>query len=191
MSNSTRSLGSALNRIMLACRDEVIPLDSAARLMEGSERKLRLLRQSQRRTVFLRDLGAAVIALGGVPASGASSRARLLGELRGIRALLAGYHSGDAYAACARATENTASAYFAALQSELPADIRFGLERQYAEIEVDRGELRRLRWGASPTAMAGDRAKQLEDKSVPATTLPGDGDDRALGTWGDEGGQYA
>jgi uncharacterized protein (TIGR02284 family) len=175
---------------MVACRDEVIPLDSAALSLEGSERKRRLRRQSQRRTVFLRDLGTAVIALGGVPANQASTRARLLSELRSVRAVLAGYHLGDAYAACARATEKTEEAYWTALQSELPADVRFGLERQYAEIEVDRDELRRLRWGASPTPMADDLAKQLEDKSVPAKTLPSE-DVRALDTWGDEGGQYA
>jgi uncharacterized protein (TIGR02284 family) len=175
---------------MVTCRDEMIPLESAALTMEGSERKLRLLRQSQRRTIFLRDLGTAVIALGGVPASGASTRAKLLRELRSIRAVLAGYHLGDDYAACARATEKTEQAYWTALQSDLPADVRFGLQRQYAEIEADRHELRGLRWGATPTPLADD-AKQIAYKPDPATTLHDEDDERALGTWGDEGGQYA
>ena len=192
MSNPTHSVRSALNRLMVACRDEEIPLDSAALRMEGSERKRRLSQQSRRRTTFLRDLGAAVVALGGEPASSASTRARLFNELRSVRAVLAGYHLGDAYAACARATERTEHAYWTALQSELPADVRFGLERQHAEIEVDRDELRRLRWGASPTPMPDDPTQHAEDRSVPATTPPSRTDDeRALGTWGDEGGQYA
>jgi hypothetical protein len=34
------------------------------------------------------------------------------------------------------------------LRFGLPSDVRFGIERQYAEVELDCRELHRLRWGA-------------------------------------------
>jgi hypothetical protein len=64
-----------------------------------------------------------------------------------------GSHEGDAYSACARASEVAAGAYAKALTFQLPADVTFGVEQQYAEIERDRHELRRLRWGADLTPL--------------------------------------
>jgi hypothetical protein len=174
---------SALNRLVVACRDEVIPLEAAALVMGHGERRARLVQQSRRRVIFLRDLCAGVTALGEVPTLAPSYGARLSGALRGVREFFTGKHVGDAYAACARATAKTAQAYSAVLRLKLPDDARFGIERQYAEIELDRVELRRLRWGANLSALPG-----MVDDVASSETLESV-DQRALEAWGDDGGR--
>jgi uncharacterized protein (TIGR02284 family) len=174
----------ALNRLVVACRDEVIPLEQAALALGHGERRARLVQQARRRGIFRRDLCAGVVALGGQPTRTPSYVARLSGALRSVRRSLTGKHVGDAYAACARATEKTAQAYATALRLNLPDDARFGVELQYAEIELDRIELRRLRWGASLSPVPRDR-KDTSTSSETADRI----DQRALEAWGDDGGQ--
>ncbi len=151
-------------------------LDEAVRIIGRGERSARLVQQSRRRVIFQRDLSAGVVALGGVPATSPSYGARLSYLVWGVRRLLTGPHVGDAYAACAKAAEKTERKYAAALRTGLPGDARFGIERQYVEIELDRKELRRLRWGASLSPLPG-----------PALESAG-GDERALDVWSDDGG---
>lgn len=145
---SPRNVRSALNRLIIADRDEGLALDAAARVVRGAERRQRLLQQALRRSVFQRDLGAAITGLGGVPAESASYRAKIGSAARRIRQVLTGPHEGDAYASCARAAERTSVAYSRALRSTLPPDVRFGVQRAFSEIEWDCAELRRLRFGA-------------------------------------------
>lgn len=183
---SSRSVRSALNCLIVAGRGEIIALDAGARVVDDTERRTRLREQAQRRAVFRRDLAAAVTALGGVPAPRATGSARFAAGARRVRELMIGPHEGDAYAACAHATEMTVTAYAKALKLELPADVKFGVERQYAEIEWDWHELRRLRWGAalSPLPDPGRRG--------PPQRAPGKLDEeRALGAWSNEGGSAA
>lgn len=186
--SSARALRAALNRLIVAGRDEALALDTAARIVQGAERRRRLLHQALRRVVFQHDLSAAVVALGGVPAKSASNRARLSGLARAIRRLLAGPHEGDAYATCARATEKTSGAYARVLRSKLPADVRFGIEREFSEIEWDRSELRRLRFGARPSASPIRSAGPEDDLVSRARLRLERSDELALETWSDEGG---
>lgn len=148
MSIQNLAVARRLNRLIVAGWDEIVACAAAARIVQGTEARERLLQQAARRGVFRHDLSAAAGALGALPASGASLSAKISAGARGLRGLLAGPHQGDAYAACARATEKTASEYVRALGSHLPADIRFGIEQEYSEVEFDCRELRRLRWGA-------------------------------------------
>ena len=180
VADSPRAVHSVLNRLLRVSRNEVVVLHAAIGIIDGAERRSRLREQVKRRAIFQRDISAAVVALGGVPTGSASPFARLTAAARGVRERLIGPHEGDAYAACARATEKTAAAYAKALTGALPADVRFGVEQQYAEIECDRSELRRLRWGASPSPLPGERA------DTPSLSEPAD--DRALEGWGEDGG---
>jgi uncharacterized protein (TIGR02284 family) len=149
MWNSSSSVArSALNRLVVACRDEVMALDAAALMARDSECMAQLQQQSRRRAAFRRDLSAGVLALGGVPAKTASYRARLSSALRSLRGFLSVPHQGEAYAACARAAEKTTLAYSTALCLDLPNDVRFSVECQQMEVEFDHRELKRLRWGA-------------------------------------------
>lgn len=189
---SPRAVRVALNRVIIAGRDEVVAANAAASVVDGAERRARLRDQAKRRVVFQHDLTAAVTAVGGVPARNPSGLARLMTRARRIRALLIGAHAGDAYAVCARTAGKSVAAYSKALLLDLPADVRFGLERQCAEVESDHCELRRLRWGASPStwpvehqdtapeagAGVGSRRTALEDA-------------RALEDWTEDGGAGA
>ncbi len=184
---SPRTVCSALNRLIVAGRGEIATLDAAARIVDGAERRARLREQVQRRLTFRRDLAAAVTALDGVPAAHAAVGARLAAVGRRFRELLIGPHEGDAYAACAQATATAAAVYAKALHLGLPPDVTFGLERQYLEVEWDRSELRRLRWGASLAPVAGPSLFAQTER--PKASAPSDADDaRALDVWSEEGG---
>jgi hypothetical protein len=141
----------ALNQLALACRDEQLALESAA-LVSDADHQARLGRQSRRRATFRRDLGKAVVALGGVtmPAESVSYSTKLSAALGKLREFFAGARQGDAYQTCARATENTLRAYASALSLDLPGDIRFGVAQQRAEVDFDYRWLKRLRWGGTP-----------------------------------------
>lgn len=185
---SARAVRAALNRLIVAGRDEALALDAAARVVRGAERRRRLLHQALRRVVFQHDLSAAVVALGGVPARAASHRARVRGLAQALRRLLSGPHEGDVYAACARAAEKTSRVYARVLRTKLPADVRFGIEREFSEIEWDRNELGRLRYGARPTASAIESARPEDESASRARLRLERSDDLALETWGNEGG---
>ncbi len=185
---SPRAVHRGLNRLIVAGRGEIMALGTALRMVDGNERCALLREQIERRLIFQRDLMAAVTELGGDPATHPAPGARLSAAARRVRELLIGPHDGDAYAVCARATETTANAYSKALKLDLPSDVAFGLERQYAEIEWDHCELRRLRWGASPTS----RPDRSVNAQIELANAPRDADDaRALETWSEEGGSGA
>jgi hypothetical protein len=146
--SSVKTMQRALNRLAIACHDEVLALDSAATKFAG-ERAARLRQQSSRRGVFLGDLRAAVLALSGIPATGPSYGAKLSGTLRSVAELVMGPHQRAAYVRCARMTARTARACSRALGLDLPTDVRFDLVRQQAEVDFDSQELRWLCWGGS------------------------------------------
>jgi hypothetical protein len=144
-----------LNALIVDSHDETLALDEAAGLLRDPERRGWLLGRSVRRLSFRRDLRAGMVSLGAdataQPAQ-PSFAAKYSSVLRRLRRFSTGTHEGDAYAVCARAAAKSLQAYGAALELELPDDIRFGLGRHYEEIDADRIELRRLRWGAEPAA---------------------------------------
>jgi uncharacterized protein (TIGR02284 family) len=156
----------ALNRLTLACLDEQVALEPAARHM-GGERAVRLRQQATRRAAFVQDLSAAVVALGGVPRRGASYGAHLAAVFRGVRELATDTNQGDDYAACAAASAKTANAYVETLRLDLPDAARIDIERQYADIDFDNTDLRRMRWGASTSRVATTDGA-ASDTSAPA-----------------------
>lgn len=144
--HAQRDTRRGLNRLIVAGYGELLALDEALRIVPDSSAQRSLREKAERRRVFGRDLGRAVVILGGVPAKRASLRAQGMAWARSLRRLLAGPHGGDAYAACAHAAERTSSEYSRVLRLGLPDDVRFGVGHQYAEVELDCRELRRLRW---------------------------------------------
>jgi hypothetical protein len=170
MTNSARTVSRALNRLSVACQDEVTALEPAARRM-GGERGARLKMQSARRAVFVHDLAAGVLALGGVPSTRPSYGARVSAALRSVRELATGVHQGTHYVACEHAAENTAEACSNALGLDLPDDVRFGLERQLAEVSFDQKELHWLRFGGDPSEAPG-KGLPWTDGNKPSENLP-------------------
>lgn len=144
--HARRDARRALNRLIVAGWGEVLAFEEASRIVLAADARRNLREKAARRLVFRSDLSRAVVAFGGVPPTRASRLARGSVWARSLRRLVTGPHKGDAYAVCVRASERASAKYAHALRSSLPDDIRFGIERQYAEIELDYRELRRLRW---------------------------------------------
>jgi hypothetical protein len=174
----------AINRLLVRCRDEIIALSAAAQVISGAEYRLRLQQQARRRAVWCQDLGEGVALLGGVPAKRASRTAELASWLRYLKRVLTGPHAGDAYKACARACEKTARACRAALDVGAPRYVQLVLADWYAEIEIDRKELRRLRWGAMPAPAAPDDQEITGAARTRADAAP----DHALEAFRGDGG---
>jgi uncharacterized protein (TIGR02284 family) len=181
----SRNAHSALNRLVVACRDEELALEAAAVVVKDEGRRRRLQDQSRRRVVFRRDLEEGIAELGGLTTHQSSFMARLRLSLWRRRGSRAAFGGGEVYAACADATQRTAAAYFAVLEAKIPGTIRFEVERQYSEIDFDRRELHWLE-------RSGGRALSPDDKtgnpSAAAARRVASSDDRALEAWGDEGG---
>jgi uncharacterized protein (TIGR02284 family) len=190
---SPRAVRAALNRLIIAGRDEIMALDAAAAIVDGAARRTRLREQAKRRVIFQGDLAAAVTALGGAPAQSASSLAKLMARARRVREVMTGPHAGDAYAVCARAAETSLAAYARLLRLGLSADARFGVEGQQAEVERDRSELRHLRWGANPSMPSAERSKPASDAPERLDSFSGSelDDERALEDWTEDGGAEA
>lgn len=129
----------------------------AAALTVGGERRRRLEHQVSRRVLFQADLARVVVALGAVPAKRGSPGGRLTNALHIARSFLVRSRRVELYDACARATDKTARAYVGVLQTNLNGELRRAVERQYDEVELDRQELRWLRWGQA---------------TIPATVTP-------------------
>jgi hypothetical protein len=187
MERPSKLVCSALNRLAVACFDEEAALLGDAISVEG-ERGRRLRVQASRRKVFRSDLGAGVMAFGGVPVRAGSYGVTLAGALRSIRRFFVGARRGDVCARSAQAVERTARAYSTALELALPSDVRFGLERQCVEIEFDRRELRWLRWGGSLGPLPASSAQEALGQPPLAADREAD-HERALGRWGDDGGR--
>jgi hypothetical protein len=174
---TSKVVRSALNQLVVACRDEELALEAAATAVLGTERRLSLQRQSRRRVLLRRDLGRAVVALGGVPPNTGSRGARLFLAMWRTLGLVVHRLPGEDYDACARATDNTARAFSNALSLELPPNVRRTLAPRKIEVDSDRQEIRRLRRGGGPTSL-----------TLAAPDARRDNDRRALETWGDDGG---
>jgi uncharacterized protein (TIGR02284 family) len=184
MSNvSPRTASAVLNRLLVVCRMEERALGRAASGLLG-ERKARLRVQEARRLTFQDDLCAGILALGGRPRTGRSMSARLSAAWSRVRERLYAVQTENPYAACSRATERTERAYAKALRVALPPDVHVGVERQHTEIEFDRKELRWLRHGGSLGPFPGASVSP----SLPEVAK---NDERALQTWGEDGGQLA
>jgi hypothetical protein len=143
---NSNSLGSALIGVVVAGRDEVLALEEAV-LVVPLDEVPRLQQQVRRRLEFRHDLDAAILAAGGTPTLDGDFTERLLRTLRGVRGWVFARRAPAAYASCARAAATSIARYGKLRQLELTDDMRFGIEHQYAEVELDYDELTRLRWG--------------------------------------------
>jgi uncharacterized protein (TIGR02284 family) len=161
---SQRVARAVLYRLLVVCQVEERALGRAASRLRG-ERRNRLRQQASRRLTFQTDLRTSIVALGGRLETGRSLTDRLRAAARGVRERLTATREQNPYSDCARATERTESAYAKALRMTLPSDVHSDVERQHAEVELDRKELQWLRHGGSLGRTPGSGA------SVPRAVL--------------------
>jgi uncharacterized protein (TIGR02284 family) len=165
--HARRDVRRGLNRLIVASWGESLALDEAMRLVHDADQQRDLERHLEQRRAFRLALGDAVAAWGGLPARNASFGARCSSWVRSLRRLASGAHGGDAYAACARATERARSEYDGVLRLKLPTDLRRSIERQRAQVELDAGKLRRLRWGVNKRPPSDDGDGRRPRSSFP------------------------
>ena len=142
---STRHALGAMNRLIVACKEDILAEKDAIRAVHDPAVADHLRLQAQQRSTFVDELHHAIVTLGGRPATEASALSWGRSILRHLRALVGGWHEGDGYAGMVHAEERTAKVYLDALSGWLPDDARFGVKRQLTLIEADLDEARRLR----------------------------------------------
>jgi uncharacterized protein (TIGR02284 family) len=141
-----------LNRLIVACSDDMHAQTSAASVVSGNGRRDRLNDSARRRETFVDELSELVRAAGGEPARSGTLGESLRGTFRQVRALVIGHNSGDAYAWCHQVGAATAESYEKALAGQLPKNARAVVLRQYEEIAADGDEFKRQRAGGSASA---------------------------------------
>jgi uncharacterized protein (TIGR02284 family) len=143
--NADAASARTLNRLIVACKDDITVFDAAARVVGDPTQKERLRIASVARVRFVGDLAMAVIGAGGVPSKHGSLRVAIATWLGRLKTVMGGKHDGDAYARCARVEAQTAELYADALRSPLQDDAHFGVLRQRAEVDRNRRELKWMR----------------------------------------------
>lgn len=136
-----------LNRLIVACADDIHAQTTAASVVSGNGRRDRLNDSARRRETFVDELSELVRAGGGRPARDGTFGESLRGTFRQLRALVVGHNTGDAYAWCEHVEASTVESYERALAGRLPDGAREVVLRQYAEIAADGDEFRRRRSG--------------------------------------------
>jgi uncharacterized protein (TIGR02284 family) len=139
-----------LNRLIVACNDDIHAQTSAAAVVSGSGKRDRLNDSARRRETFVDELVELVRAGGGRPTQeGATFGESLRGSFRQLRALVIGHNTGDAYGWCTQVGGSTCAAYERALAGSLPDGARETVRRQYEEIAADGEEFNLQRFGGS------------------------------------------
>ena len=141
-SASPRAVCGAMNRLILACRNDAHAQDAAAEIVSDVEQRDLLTGYANRRGVFVRELSKIVHALGGRARASGSTTANMAALLRRFRSVVIGVHEGDAYGVCARLEAKAERRYDDALLVHLPDAARTIVERQRKEIAHDAAELR-------------------------------------------------
>lgn len=138
-----------LNRLIVACSDDIHAQTTAAAVVSGSWRRDRLNDSARRRETFVDELSELVRSAGGRPAHDGTIGESVRGGFRQLRALVVGHNSGDAYGWCHQVGAMTAESYVRALAGHLPDGARDVVLRQYEEIAADGEAFKRQRFGGS------------------------------------------
>jgi uncharacterized protein (TIGR02284 family) len=125
-----------MNRLMLACHEDIIVLRAAEKIVSDPARRVRLKQQLFRHSKFLSDLEVNIASLGGVAVSRASYAARFRASWRRIRGIFGHSRERNALAACLEAEARTEAAYAAALLIPLSLDARQGIKHHFDEISA-------------------------------------------------------
>lgn len=142
-----RAVCGHLNRLAVACRDDIIARSSTWRGGLSDTEQVAIEAQVGKRLDFIDELHELVFRLGGRFVNRGSHFARAHRALHELVVLVSGRHLGDEYERCARAEVHAARVYDEVLgHRDLPMLIRLVVERQQEEIVHDRDALKQLRY---------------------------------------------
>ena len=141
---SNEEVISTLNNLIETCRDGQNGFQTAAEGVQRSELKTLFHGYSQQRARFVGELQDEVRRLGGEPERTGSLVASLHRGWMGLRAALEGGDDRAVVAECERGEDVAVANYRAALDTDLPANVRSVVERQFGEVKKAHDQVRSL-----------------------------------------------
>ncbi len=135
---------STLNNLIETCKDGQNGFQSAADGVKKSELKTLFSTYAQQRAQFAAELQGEVRRLGGDPEKAGSVAATLHRGWINIKSVVTGEDEGAVLAECERGEDSAVSNYQDALSSNLPANVKSIVERQFTKIKEAHGRIRSL-----------------------------------------------
>ena len=126
---------STLNNLIETCRDGQEGFRTAAEGVKSAELRELFQGYARQRAGFAGELQDEVRRLGGEPEQTGSLVASLHRGWMGLRAALEGGDERAIAGECERGEEVAMSAYRSALDTDMPANVRAMVERQFAEVK--------------------------------------------------------
>lgn len=141
---SNEEVISTLNELIETCRDGQEGFRTAAEGVQSSDLKQLFHQYSQQRASFVGELQDEVRRLGGEAEDTGSVAASLHRGWIGIKAAVTGRDDRSILAECERGEDSAVSTYRSALDSDLPANVRSVVERQFGEVKQAHDHIRSL-----------------------------------------------
>jgi uncharacterized protein (TIGR02284 family) len=126
---------STLNSLIETCRDGQDGFKTAAEGVKNAELKKLFYFYSQQRAQFVGELQDEVRRLGGDPEDSGSVAASLHRGWINIKSAVTGQDDNAVISECERGEDAAVSNYRAALGSDMPANVRAMVERQFGEVK--------------------------------------------------------
>ncbi len=143
---------STLNNLIETCKDGQEGFQQAAEGVKNSELKTLFGTYSQQRAQFAGELQTEVRRLGGDPEKTSSTAGALHRGWINIKSAITGQDESAIISECERGEDSAKSNYEEALKSDLPANIRAVVERQFTEIKAAHDRIRSLERATSKSA---------------------------------------
>ena len=141
---SNEEVIATLNNLIATCRDGQEGFQSAAEGVERGELKALFHGYSQQRARFVGELQDEVRRLGGDAENQGSVTATIHRGWMGIRAAVTGEGDDAIISECERGEDSAVANYRAALEADLPANVRALVERQFGEVKEAHDRIRSL-----------------------------------------------
>jgi uncharacterized protein (TIGR02284 family) len=141
---SNEEVISTLNNLIETARDGQNGFQTAAEGVKNSDLKSLFYAYSQERARFVGELQDEVRRLGGDPETTGSVAATLHRGWIDIKSAVTGGDEGSIISECERGEDSALKNYDAALEVDLPANIRSIIERQYVQVKDAHDQIRSL-----------------------------------------------
>ncbi len=142
--DSVDDVASTLNRLIQTCKDGENGFKVAAQSVDDLNLQHLLQSYSQQRSEFAAELQSEVQRLDQEPARAGHLAAALHRGWMDIKSLAAGRDEAAIIAECERGEDVAVKAYEQAMGSELPADLRALVERQFFKVKEAHDQIRSL-----------------------------------------------
>ncbi|HVF56909.1 MAG TPA: PA2169 family four-helix-bundle protein [Pyrinomonadaceae bacterium] len=135
---------STLNNLIETCKDGQNGFQTAAEGITNGELKTLFHVYAQQRSQFAGELQDEVRRLGGDPENAGSVAATLHRGWINIKSTVTGQNEGSILSECERGEDAAVGNYRAALETDMPANIRSIVERQFTQVKDAHDRIRSL-----------------------------------------------